>query len=317
MFHVYETLTSDVTSDYSGNVASKFKVKTGLKLPGLKWKVSIISAMLPKMALFKDLQKTTVNLITLYGKTEKHGASDEWTKAVFKSSELPALEKSEMSTTAEDFFNCIRHRLDETAHSNLSSGFKFSDGWTHLAWDKTGAQPEMIISTADSNNLLYVHKTFSNLMGWTKSDDRGTLSLGTNMVPDYATYAKGTSSLSNGKAFVQAAGTHVKLNALSDWRFINLKQTFKEALNLHARPLIVTAKVKVGSSTISQPLGRVYYAPQGRERYLFTPPVEEVHHLKTTRWDEVEITLTELDGTEVQFQGDSQCVLQLHFTLDE
>ena len=317
MFHVYETLTSDVTSDFAGNVASKFKVKPGLNLPGLRWKVSIISAMLPKMALFKDLQTSNVNLITFYGKTEKRGATDEWTKAEFNASDVKALEKSPMSVTAQDFFNCIRHKLDESAHGNLTSGFKFSDGWTHLAWDKTGAQPELIIGTEDSTNILVVNKIFANKMGWTKTDASGNISLGTNMVPDYTTYAQGTSSLSNGKAIAKSNATHVKLNALSDWRFINLEQSFKEALNLHARPLIVTAKVKSGSVTVTQPLGRVYYAPQGRERYLFTPPVEEVHHLIKTRWDEVEIKITELDGTQVQFQGDSQCVLRLHFTLDE
>ena len=137
------------------------------------------------------------------------------------------------------------------------------------------------------------------------------------MVPDYMTYAKGTSSLSNGKAITKTNATHVKLNSLSDWRFINLEQSFKEALNLHARPLIVTATVKSGSVTVTQPLGRVYYAPQGRERYLYTPPLEEVHHLIKTKWDEVEIKITELDGSTVKFQDDSQCVLRLHFTLDE
>ena len=33
MWHVYKTLTSDVTADYAGNVANKFKVKLGLRLP--------------------------------------------------------------------------------------------------------------------------------------------------------------------------------------------------------------------------------------------------------------------------------------------
>ena len=317
MWHIYRTLTSDVTNDYSGNVANKFKVKLGLTLPGEGWKVSIISAILPKMALFKDLKTSNVNLMSLFGKTEKNGASDQWIQGAFKSSDLQTWEKSHMCTTAEEFFNCVMHRLDETAHANLDSGFKFSTEWTRLAWDKNGAQPEMIISTALAANLLYVQKTFSNALGWTKADDSGKISLGKNMIPRYGTYAKGTSSLSNGKALTLYAGQYVQLNALSDWRFINLEQSFNEALNLHARPLIVTAKVTAGSTTITQPLGRVYYAPQGRERYLFTPPVEEVHHLKTTRWDEVEITLTELDGTEVQFQADSQCVLRLHFTLDE
>ena len=317
MFHVYETLTSDVTSDFSGNVASKFKVKPGLNLPGLRWKVSIISAVLPKMALFKDLQTITDPLITLYGKSVKHGGPDTWIRGDLKGSDLKALENSPMSTTVQDFFNCVMQKVGERAHASLDTGYKFSKEWVQLAWDKTRAQPEMILQSSNRKNLLYIEKTFSNTMGWTETDGSGKISLGKNMVPDYTTYAEGTSSLGNGKTFELAFNKWIKLNALSDWRFFNLEQSFKEALNLHARPLIVTAKVKSGSVTVTQPLGRVYYAPQGRERYLFTPPVEEVHHLIKTRWDEVEIKITELDGTQVQFQGDSQCVLRLHFTLDE
>ena len=272
MFHVYETLTSDVTSDFSGNTASKFKVKTGMKLPGLNWKVSIVSAVLPKMALFKELQTKTDPLITLYGKSVKHGGPDTWIKGDFKGSDVQALEKSEMSTTAEDFFNCVMQIVGERAHASLDTGFEFSKEWVQLAWDKTRAQPEIILESSNRKNLLYVEKTFAKLMGRTKTDGSGTISLGTNMVPDYTTYAEGVSLLGNGKAMKVSFGKWIQLNALSNWRFMNLHQSFKEALNLHARPLIVAAKVKSGGATMTQPLGRVYYAPQGRERYLFTPP---------------------------------------------
>ena len=144
----------------------------------------------------------------------------------------------------------------------------------------------------------------------------GKVSLGKNMVPDYATYAKGTSSLSNGKPFTLYAGQYVQLNTLSDWRFINLKQSFNEALNLHARPLTVTVSVTANKETVTQSLGQVYYAPQGRERYLFTPPVEEFYDVQTAYWDEVEMTLKELDDNRVNFQPDSQCLIRLHFKKD-
>ena len=227
------------------------------------------------------------------------------------------MEKSLMGTTAEDFFNSVMHRLDETGHSNLGSGFKFSKEWAKLAWDKKGAQPEMIISSASSYNLLYVQKQFSSMMGWTTTDDSGTISLGKNMVPVYSTYAKGTSSLSGGKAFTLFAGTHVQLNALSDWRFMNLQQSFNDAVNLHARPLTVVAKVTSDQAkkkvTFDQPMSHVYYDPQGRERHVFAPPVEEFHPVYTHDWAEVELSLQELDGSLVNFQPDSQCVVRLHF----
>ena len=65
MSNVYVTLVSDVTADYSGNVANTFKVKPQLRLPGEGWKVSIVSAILPRMALFKELQSEK-NLIEMW-----------------------------------------------------------------------------------------------------------------------------------------------------------------------------------------------------------------------------------------------------------
>ena len=70
MSNVYLTLVSDVTQKYSSNVANKFKVKTRLRLPGEGWKVSIVSAILPKMSLFKDLQSETNDLIQIWYNVE-------------------------------------------------------------------------------------------------------------------------------------------------------------------------------------------------------------------------------------------------------
>ena len=61
MSNIYLTLVSDVTQNYVSNVANQFKVKPGLRLHGEGWKVSIVSAILPKM--FKDLQSETNDLI--------------------------------------------------------------------------------------------------------------------------------------------------------------------------------------------------------------------------------------------------------------
>ena len=55
MSNIYVTLVSDATKSYAGNVANQFKVKPQLILPGQGWKVSISSAILHKMALFKSL----------------------------------------------------------------------------------------------------------------------------------------------------------------------------------------------------------------------------------------------------------------------
>ena len=73
MSKIYLTLVSDVTKKYTSNVANQFKVKPQLRLPGERWKVSVAGAILPKMPLFKELQSANVNLIELWGETEKAG----------------------------------------------------------------------------------------------------------------------------------------------------------------------------------------------------------------------------------------------------
>ena len=174
----------------------------------------------------------------------------------------------------------------------------------------------MVITNSTTSNLIRIYKPLATSLRWIKSTTNVDDIMGMNMVHGYANHTKGGTSLNNGKV-TDIQGNWLSLSTLSDWRFINLQKSFNEALNLHARPLAVTANVTADSVTVSQPLGQVYYAPQGRERYLFTPPMEEFHQLQTTQWDEVEINLKELDGNPVTFQSDSQCVLRLHFTLEE
>ena len=45
--------------------------------------MSIASAILPKMSLFKDVQNANVNLIELWYEAEKAGQSDVWKKGHF------------------------------------------------------------------------------------------------------------------------------------------------------------------------------------------------------------------------------------------
>ena len=136
--------------------------------------------------------------------------------------------------------------------------------------------------------------------------------MGPNLVHSYPNHTKGASSLETGKP-TQILGNWLHLSTLCDWRFINLNQCFKDALNLHPRPLTVTANVTANKETVTQSLGQVYYAPQGRQRYAFTPVQETFQEVQDNHWEEVETTPKEWDGTLVQFQSDSQCVIRLHF----
>ena len=278
--------------------------------------MSIVSAIVPKMALFKTMQGTDVNLMELWAKTEKRGQSDVWQNGYVKSTDLREWEKAYTCSTAEEFFNSIKHRLEETVHASLDNGYMFSKArWINLAWDTAGAHPELVIANTTDKNIIRLYKPFAQSLGWINPTTNEAELMGKNMVHGYANHTKGATSLNNGKV-TKMAGVWLDLSTLSDWRFINLKQSFKDAVNLYPRPLTVTAKVMANTDTVTQSLGQVYYTPQGRERYLFTPPVEEWYDVQTAHWDEIEISVNELDGSLINFQSDSQCLIRLHFKKD-
>ena len=136
-----------------------------------------------------------------------------------------------------------------------------------------------------------------------------------NLVIRYPSYTRETSDLSNNEP-TKIDSNWLYLSSKADFRLTNLNATFAEALNLLARPLTVTANVTANKETVTQSLGQVYYAPEGLQRYVFTPPVKEFYEMQTNHWGEVEITLKELYDQKVNFYSQSQCVIRLHFKKD-
>ena len=318
MWHVYKTAVSDVTSDYAGNTANQFKVKLGLKLPGKGWTVAVHSAIIPKMALFKDLQSEPHDLMQIWFDikgTVQQG--DRRKKGYVHANDVKALEKEHKCRTGVDFMNEVKSLMDERRHTLIPRGKSVLDAhWAKLEWKREASEPELVIQHSDPSTHILINKKFAQRMKWVNKTNNLDYRAGPNLVINYPSYIRDLSELSTKEA-TKVDANWLYLSAKPDFRLINLNAAFVDALNLHARPLSVTANVKVESTTIPHPLGQVYYAPQGRDRYVFTPPVEEWHPVHVLDWDEVEFTLKELDGTPVGFQPDSQCLLRLHFKQEE
>ena len=316
MSNVYLTLVSDVTSDYTGNVANKFKVKPQLRLPGEGWKVSIVSAILSRMALFKDLHNETKNLIEMWFEVDGVSGSAKQRQAWVSGNDLKALEKVYKCRTGVEFMNKVKSILDERRHSQIYSGKKVLEAqWAKLQWKRESGEPELLLHHSTPRTDNRISKKLAKKMQWIQSKNNVDYYAGSNLVISYPSHTRDASELSNGEP-TRNDGTWLYLSSKPDFRLINLNAGFADALNLHARPLTVSAKVTANKDTVPQSLGQVYYAPQGRERYLFTPPVEELYDVQTTHWDEVEISLKELDDNLVTFQSDSQCLIRLHFKKD-
>ena len=212
--------------------------------------------------------------------------------------------------------NEVKSILDERRHSLIIAGKKVKTGqWTKLTWKREAGEPELLVEHSSVGVINQIQNKFAETMKRVNATNNKASVAGPNLVISYPSHTRDTSELNGGEP-TALTPVWLFLSVKADFRLINLNTAFADALNLHARPLTVTAKVTANSNTISHPLEQVYYAPQGRERYLFTPPVEEWYDVQTDHWDEVEISLKELDDKLVEFQPDSQCLIRLHFKND-
>ena len=319
MSNVYLTLVSDVTKNYKSNVANQFKVKPQLRLHGEGWKVSVAGAILPPMSLFKDLQSETDNLMQIWFDVD--GVSPNLhrnrKKGYAHGNDLKAMEKENKCRTEIEFMNEVKCLLDERRQTQIPSGKKILDSqWVNLDWKREAGEPELMIHHSDRGTSIMILKKFAEKMKWlNKNTPHYDYHAGSNLVITYPSHVRELSDLSIDEP-TRKDSTWLYLSSKADFRLTNLNTAFADALNLHPRPLTMTANVTANKETVTQSLGQVYYAPEGRQCYVFTPPVEEFYEVQTNHWDEVEITLKELDDQKVNFYDQSQCVIRLHFKKD-
>ena len=113
--------------------------------------------------------------------------------------------------------------------SNVANQLKAR--WHTLAWNKDGVQPEFVLTHSHMDNSIYIYKPLAETLHWINTKSNQADSMGPNLVHSYPNHTKGASSLETGKP-TQILGNWLHLSTLSDWRFINLNQSFEDALNL-------------------------------------------------------------------------------------
>ena len=265
------------------------------------------------MSLFKDLQSKTNDLIQIWFDVDGLNSLEKRKKGHVNANDLKAMEKENKCRTGIEFMNEVKSLLDERRQTQIPAGKKILDPqWVNLEWKREASEPELLIHHSDPGTSVMILKKFSEMMQWVNKTNHLDYRAGPNLVISYPSHIRQTSDLSINEP-TKIDSNWLYLSSKADFRLTNLKTTFAEALNLLARPLTVTASVTANSETVTQSLGQVYYAPEGLQRYVFTPPVEEFYEVQTNHWDEVEITLKELDDQKVNFYSQSQCVIRLHF----
>ena len=156
MKDVYLTLVSDVTSDYSANVGNKFKIKPKLRLAGEGWKVSMQSAILPRMALFSDSLKQENRFSTMEIRYKVDGVTTEQ-KTNFLAADLRVLESRFMCRNGVEFMNDVKHLLEEKRQFKIPSGKKILEPQNvKLEWKRENGEPELVMHHSDPT-ILCVH----------------------------------------------------------------------------------------------------------------------------------------------------------------
>ena len=243
MSNVYLTLVSDVTQKYPSNVANQFKVKPQLRLHGKGWKVSILSAILPKMSLFKDLQSETKDLMQIWFDVEGMYSLTKRKAGRFTVNDLKAMEKENECRTGIEFMNEVKSVLDENRALHIPPGKKILDGqWVDLEWKREASEPELFIHHSDPGTSVMLLKKFAEKMQWINKTKQIDYHAGPNLVIMYPSHIRHASELSSGEA-TKIDSHWLYLSSKADFRMTNLNATFAKALNLLARPLTVVANV--------------------------------------------------------------------------
>jgi len=220
MSNIYLTFVSDVTKDYASNVANTFKVKPNLRLHGDRWKVSIASAMLPKMALFKSLQSMDQNLMEMYAKAEKVDNPPGMKKGYVYSGNLREWEKAGVARNGVEFLNLVKHQLEETMYATMYNNYKISaNRWHALEWKHEGPEPELLLkhtSGTDKNHSIPILFKFAEAMRWMIHKKNVFTKLGPNLVHNYPNHTDLGSTLDNGESVKVHRNGWLHLSALSD-----------------------------------------------------------------------------------------------------
>lgn len=177
-----------------------------------------------------------------------------------KGADLQKWEAENSCRQGVDFINLIKTAIDERRYAGIPVGANISSAkWSEFEWKHDYKEPELVLKHSHRTNVIRLSKTFAEKMQWIPTTNFKLWSLGTNLQFSYPNHTRPTSDLSNNEPS-KLDGDWLYLSALSDWRFLNLNQSFREALNLHPRPLEVMAKVTVDQETVTQRLGQVFYA---------------------------------------------------------
>ena len=306
---LYVPVSSKFTSNYMRNKPWNFTVKLNVNLPGDGWKVRIVYAMLPPMKLLNSLQSARENLIELHLVSKKTSQPDQVNVAVLKGSDLSTWESGKLCTTGLEFFNTIKHHLEQKLQQALWTGYQYTkQTWQTLEWVKEGYEPELVIKPGDKGNKLIISKQLSNLFGWIHQHTWS------NLVYSYPQKKKGKSSFDTDQVIDRSQSETYGLSTLSEWRFINVNQSFNQACNLTPRPLTVAAFITLeGGRWVEQELGVIDYAPNGRTETMYVPDQDMFYPVVSSKWGEVLFTVKEWDYNDVPFVSSPHLYLILHF----
>lgn len=324
------TLPSFPRPSFENNKPGSFKVRlpNRLNLEGSGWKVGLASITIPNVCFLHELSNAGITdsnwLMTVTNKTGKAGSNYKLKRATVSIGDLK-LHKHNFSEGV-DFFTLMVNILEERRFQLLEPGYKVEhEEFLPFKIKPLGDDFELYVGqdgNETSSHLEFrVDGKMAKIMKWVMFNKDGTATshLDHHLIPHLRNYQRPETTEVYGNALFQhhSNGDFVVLSRKAQWRFTQLNRIFDHVTKRHKRTLYVYSNVGastiVGDQVVSL-LREVEYNPrQGQnDHFHFEPNIIQYHDVLSSDMDILEIQITEIDNTLLDFaQGTTTVVL--HF----
>lgn len=324
------TLPSFPRPSFEDNTPGSFKVRlpNRLSLEGSGWKVGLASITIPNICFLHQMENAGIKdgtwLMSIVNKTGKHGSNYKMKRAFVTLGDMKVHRHTFESGV--DFFTMMIHILEERRFNELDAGYRVEpEDWVPLKFSPHGDDYQLHVGqdgNETSNSLVIkVDSRLSKMMMWTSYNKQGNITqfLNHHLIPHLRNNTrKDTTELTGNVLFEEEKSSKsIVLSRTAQWRFTHLNRIFDHATKRHKRTLYVYSNVGastiVGDQVVSL-LREVDYDPRQSQsdHFHFEPNMIQYHDVLSTDMDIIEIQITEIDNTTMDF-GQGTTTMVLHF----
>ena len=345
MSDFYVTLPSHPTSEFPNNTRASFKVRLPHLMdfpPDDHWEVALSSVSLsrPKVDWSVLGLQPRDDVVYTKARIQLSSNSFSWRYARVRLEDLIDMHETVEGVRGVDFVHFVFNKLESDMHASSMDGATRIIALPRFEWKDVGGQKEVHMDTGVGHGKpelgvgygeFEIDKELCFKMGWARPSGDGSVTLGTNAIPqlrefeeevsgkETVTYGRSEDPFLPSRDYVlgyDAGDNSVLFSSKVKWRFTNLNEAFSEAFGGAPRMLYVYANV--GESTVvgntkTDLLQKVPYDPH-KAVCFYEPQREQFHPVRHRSLEVMEINVAEAHGPLVAFsEKHAQTTVTLHF----